>query len=191
MAMAFMARQVRLLNNTVVLGLLLVACSHSEKIKWVESENGGFKVVKGVTYFEKEKFTGIRYQCYASHDTAMVIPYRDGLQHGVARTWFDGNRLASLRYFEHGKMQGKHTGWHENGKLKFIYYFEDDLFQGNVKEWTIEGEPYRDFNYAEGHEAGLQKMWEADGRLKANYEVRNGRKYGLAGSKNCTSPNNP
>jgi antitoxin component YwqK of YwqJK toxin-antitoxin module len=187
--MVFMAQRELLLSKfffTLAIALLS-ACAPPQKAQWVEWGDEFVSSSKGVTYYRGERFTGTQYQLYPSGDTVSVVAFENGLRNGMSREWFDGGRHKSIRFYHNGKMEGEHLGWYANGQRRFVYHFSNDVFHGSVKEWAMNGNPYREFNYVDGQERGRQKMWEADGRLKANYEVRNGRKYGLAGSKNCSS----
>ncbi|MFZ6008912.1 MAG: toxin-antitoxin system YwqK family antitoxin [Bacteroidota bacterium] len=168
---------------------LWVACCREAPVAntWVNDDSGQLIHRKGVTLYHEKPFSGSAYALFPSGDTALVMHYRLGKEHGVARAWYAPNTLKECRVFVDGKKTGEHRGWYENGALKFIHHYQNDIYHGQVKEWQSDGQMYRSFNYEEGQESGLQQMWESDGRLKANYEVRNGRRYGLSGSMNCLS----
>jgi antitoxin component YwqK of YwqJK toxin-antitoxin module len=124
---------------------------------------------------------------YVNGDTASVIPYTHGKEHGTLRYYYPGGKVKALRIYKNGKKEGHHQGWYENGRLMFAYDFLNDLFEGEVKEWYADGQPFKFLHFAHGVEQGVQQIWYADGTLKSNYLIKDNRKYGLLGSKNCTN----
>jgi antitoxin component YwqK of YwqJK toxin-antitoxin module len=76
------------------------------------------------------------------------------------------------------------TYW-ENGKMRMLANYKEGVYHGRVYEWDAQGKIYRIGTYANGQEEGLQRLYYANGKIRANYEVIEGRKYGLAGTKNC------
>ena len=132
-------------------------------------------------------FSGYQFSLFSKGDTAYIIPYFEGKEEGLVKTFYPHHQLESLRFYSFGKKEGEHRGYWENGQLKFVFHFQNDLHEGNAKEWAQSGQIYRDFNYKNGQEAGIQRIWYPDGTLAANYEAKNGRNYGLTGVKNCVS----
>jgi hypothetical protein len=113
--------------------------------------------------------------------------YRDGVRHGVARSWYENGQLAYERRFREGTEVGTHRGWYYDGQLKFDYRFRDGVLEGIARDWFADGTLYKDFRYEHGYESGAQRVWYVDGTVRANYVVRNGRRYGLIGAKGCVS----
>lgn len=105
----------------------------------------------------------------------------------VVEKWYSNGQLMERRNYLDGKRNGLHEGWWPDGSQRFEYHYKNDAYEGEVKEWYENGELYRSMNYVDGQEQGLQQLWKSDGRILANYEMINGRKYGLAGVKNCKS----
>ncbi len=105
----------------------------------------------------------------------------------IVEKWYDDGQMMERRCYVEGRRNGLHEGWWPNGVKRFEYQYKDDVYEGEVVEWYENGQMYRRMQYKDGHEHGMQQMWKADGRLLANYEMKNGRKYGLAGVKNCTT----
>jgi antitoxin component YwqK of YwqJK toxin-antitoxin module len=152
--------------------------------------NQGMEILQtkeGKLYYNNQPFSGWRYELYANRDTALLVPFFQGKEQGLARQWYSNGQLREERYYEQGEKTGEHRGWWENGKQRFLYHFQHDAFEGTQQEWNEAGLLYRSTNYKAGKENGLQQMWRNDGSVVANYVVRNGRNYGLTGVKNCKS----
>lgn len=105
----------------------------------------------------------------------------------IVEKWYNDGQLMERRCYKDGRRNGLHEGWWPDGSKKFEYHYHNDAYNGEVVEWYEDGQMYRRMNYKDGHEDGRQQMWKPDGRIMANYEMKNGRKYGLAGVKNCTT----
>lgn len=78
------------------------------------------------------------------------------------------------------------TYWY-NGKMRLLANYKNGVYHGKVYEWDAGGNIYRMGTYENGQEFGLQRLYYANGKIRANYEVIKGRKYGLAGTKNCSN----
>lgn len=132
--------------------------------EWINADKHPVKKSKGVVYVDGKAFTGLLFSLYSHGDTAYVKTYM------------------------HGKLNGPAKIWYSSGQLKAQYHYKDNIFNGNVKEWFPNGRLYRSFNYIDGQEDGMQTMYWDNGKIRANYQSKNGRKYGLTGIKNCSSP---
>ena len=175
---------------------LLNSCERqkpSEKIAgnipaiFVHSSHRDLKQKEGSLYYKNQSFSGWQYELFANGDTAMIVPFYQGKEHGCARQWYPNRKLKEQRWYEAGEKTGEHLAWWENGNRRFIYHFENGVYEGNQQEWNEAGALYRNANYEKGKEKGLQQLWRYDGKLIANYVARNGRNFGLTGVKNCKS----
>jgi antitoxin component YwqK of YwqJK toxin-antitoxin module len=152
---------------------------------FINADQNNFQTKQGLTFLNQQPFSGWQYALYENGDTALLVPFYNGKESGVAKQWYPNTILKERREYEMGKKTGEHKGWWENGQLKFDYHFNNDLYDGTVKEWYADGQAFRAMNYVNGYEKGMQKIWRPDGSLHANYEARNGRNYGLTGNMHC------
>ena len=113
--------------------------------------------------------------------------YRDGVRHGVSRSWYENGQLAYERRFREGTEAGTHRGWYDDGQFKFDHHFRNGVLEGTARDWFPDGTLYKEFHYERGYESGAQRMWCVDGTVRANYVVRDGRRYGLIGAKGCVN----
>lgn len=153
----------------------------------LENTNAGLRSIKGLRYYEGVLLTGTVVSTNAEGERLEAIPYVDGRKEGYAKAWYENGVLKDERLYAEGKRKGLHLGWWPDGSMRFTYLFKDDLHEGAAYEWHLNGTLTKAFNYMNGKEVGNQKMWRADGELRANYVVKDGRRYGLMGSKPCTS----
>ena len=65
--------------------------------------------------------------------------YRNGLQHGRWKTWWDNGNLRSAIEFENAKPSGSAIHWHANGQRKTEGTFKNGKFTATAK-WGESGE---------------------------------------------------
>jgi antitoxin component YwqK of YwqJK toxin-antitoxin module len=142
----------------------------------------------GVLLQGNSPFTGIIYALQANNkDTSEIVSFKQGLEHGLWKKFYPGNKLMEKRYFSNGRKIGEYDVWWPNGAVKLIYHFKDGELDGNCRAWTDKGLLIEDMNYKSGYEDGKQEQFYDDGRVKANYVITDGRRYGLLGTKNCVN----
>lgn len=168
--------------------LALQACNDNARSIWVNLSGGDVVTKGGITYMNGKAFTGNVYSVYSNGDTAFIGTYEDGKKKGVFTEWYPNGAQKTLTHYKNGRKNGMYKGWYADGKPKFECAYKDDIYNGNVKEWFPDGQLYKDFNYVNGQEEGMQKMYWDNGKPRANYQSKNGRKYGLTGIKNCSTP---
>jgi antitoxin component YwqK of YwqJK toxin-antitoxin module len=188
-----MARLVQLLNNiftSAILVFLLGGCSSAVhpfvKGNAINSTDINLKLQNGVAYFGDKLFTGNIFSLYpGSADTAEIKGYKEGLEHGVWKKFYEHGLLKEKREFTNGKKTGEYFTWWENGKEQMHYIIKNDEYDGTCREWNRAGLLVKEMNYKKGHEEGAQRWWYDNGKIKANYVITDGRRYGLLGTKNC------
>jgi antitoxin component YwqK of YwqJK toxin-antitoxin module len=140
----------------------------------------------GLLVIDKKPFNGTLFTLFpATTDTAELMSYLDGKEHGERRKFYPQKKIREKRFFKHGQKTGEYMVWWENGNEQLHYFFEADEYEGTCKEWNVEGKLVKVMNYKKGHEEGHQQWWYDNGKVKANYVIREGRRYGLLGTKNC------
>ncbi|MBP9740354.1 MAG: hypothetical protein V9E96_11300 [Chitinophagaceae bacterium] len=194
-----MAHQEQLPTKFFVLIFLLIlwsSCSVPEKTKPIvtvdlyknllNKQDQQLTIINGIVMQQNNPFTGTLFTLYPStKDTAELIGYLNGKEHGEWKKYYASTKLKEKRYFDNGFKVGEYITWWENGQKQSNYFFEADEYQGTCKEWNKDGILSRILNYQKGHEEGEQKWWYDNGKIKANYIIKDGRRYGLLGTKNC------
>jgi antitoxin component YwqK of YwqJK toxin-antitoxin module len=181
----------------IVFLLMLQSCSESWTGTGVEAEIPAvYKLFDpehhtfhmDTLYDSGKKYSGYMYSFYPSGtDTFELISYCDGLQSGVSKKWYPGNRLMEVRSFCAGKKNGKQVSYWQNGNKRFEFTAKNDAYEGTLEEWDVNGHLYHLAHYVNGQEEGIQKLWYDNGKIRANYVIKNGKRYGLLGTKNCTN----
>ncbi|MEM0960978.1 MAG: hypothetical protein AAGK21_00395 [Bacteroidota bacterium] len=110
-----------------------------------------------------------------------------GRRHGARRVWTPAGVRVENRTYRDGRRDGLHRTWYASGALRTEQTFDADRLDGPSLAWDANGQLLRHSHYADGHESGRQRMWSSDGTLRANYVVADGRRYGLLGTKPCTT----
>ena len=188
-----------LLRNKISIGLcfLLLGCQTNETETVKEFLLFNVEKVKltmdnGLVLYEQKPFTGRIFTLFpGTTDTAELLSYLDGREHGQWKKFYPSTKTKEVRYFKNGQKTGIYNAWWENGKKQLEYAFVADEYEGVCKEWNEEGQLSRIMNYRKGQEEGIQKWWYDGGKIKANYIIKNGRRYGLLGTKNCINVSNP
>lgn len=147
---------------------------------WVESQ--------GILFLEGSPFSGWQFSLNEQGDTLFLGGYVEGRKHGKHVSAYPDGQLQDVRHYREGRQEGVVQQWHPNGQRSFEAYIVQDHYEGTVRSWYPNGERYEQFHYQDGREEGRQQRWDETGKVLANYEVRNGRRYGLSGTKNCSSP---
>lgn len=153
----------------------------------IDAQDAQLGYHRGVQYYAGQRFSGTIVRRDAQGNVLEQTPYVDGLKHGMVGAWYASGQRKHERPYVEGKREGVHQGWWADGTLRFSYTFVNDLHDGTANEWYPSGLLAEAFTYEAGKEEGSQQMWRPDGTIRANYVVKEGRRYGLIGSKPCTS----
>jgi antitoxin component YwqK of YwqJK toxin-antitoxin module len=191
MEVDFMVQQERLRNSgLMILVMFVTGCGGSHRTApgvSVDESKHKFETSGGITYMDSRIFSGYRFALYDNKDTALCVPFYEGKEEGIARSWYENRQLRDERIYTLGRKEGTHRGWWPSGERRFIYHFSHDMYEGEVTDWFANGKLFRSFHYSDGQEHGIQRQFFAEGSLQFNYEARNGRQYGLTGIKNCVN----
>lgn len=113
--------------------------------------------------------------------------YVAGLRNGWRFYYFPDGKLREARCYLKDRKTGTHLGWWPNGQLRFSKSYVAGLYHGKTQAWYSDGGLALVQNYVNGKEQGPQKFWQENGTLYANYVVKDGRRFGLIGSKPCST----
>lgn len=192
MAAAISVAPVQFLSKTfLVVCLLMAGCTSPEqRIKEVllNGSEADFQQLNGVVLLNGKPFTGTMYTLFPdTKDTARIVQYLQGKEHGTWKQFYPDGTLLDQREFDRGQKVGELVAWWENGQKKLHYHFEKDEYEGTCREWNEDGRLVQEMNYRRGHEEGPQKMLYDNGKVRSNYTVIDGRRFGLLGTKNCVN----
>lgn len=177
----------RTLLVTLALGLALVAPHAVRVVPDVEIDRAALVMHGDVIEREGRAFSGW-VVTRAGGAVVERAPVLEGRAEGwVERYYRDGSLRARGRY-AHGHREGEQRTFWPDGSLQSVRRYEADRFEGEQLAWHRGGRLAERLHYAGGREEGTQQIWEADGRLRTHYTVVEGRRYGLVGRTDCTSP---
>jgi antitoxin component YwqK of YwqJK toxin-antitoxin module len=186
--MVFMVRRELLAIN--FLFLLLISCESSkqEKFNYYNLNDIHLENNNGLAIYKGKPFSGIVYSFYPNtKDTAEVIGFNKGKEHGEWKQFFPNGKLHQQRYFNNGTKVKTLKEWWENGKIKISGSFLKGENDGEYKEWNREGRLTKEMHYTLGYEEGSQKQFYDNGKIRSNYIMKKGKRYGLLGTKNCVN----
>ncbi len=165
--------------------VLASSCTQpEEKINQVvmNSEEGNFSQLNGIVLLDGQPYTGTIYTLFPeSRDTARIVRYLVGMEHGIWKQFYPGGKRLDRREFSRGQKVGEVLSWYENGQKKLHYHFENDQYEGAGREWNEEGVLVMEKNYHAGQEEGPQHEYHDNGQERSSYVVKGGRRYGVSG----------
>jgi len=162
--------------------LVICLCHCSKTLRPVNDP--AFTIVRGLLMYKGTPFTGWQFSISRGTGTRRETPYKNGVQHGLERSWHRNGELAAQGHFENGKKSGLHRGWHPNGKDHFFATFQDGKHQGDYWRWYSNGQLFQYARYDNGKQSG-QKTWRSNGQIFMNYVVAAGQNLGFKGAKPC------
>ncbi|GEN76973.1 toxin-antitoxin system YwqK family antitoxin [Chryseobacterium hagamense] len=180
----------RELSAISLLLLSLISCNPAEQKKMIRYrlEDIRLENKNGMVFYRGRPFSGIVFSFYpGTEDTAEVIGFRKGREHGEWRKFFPGGKRSAQRFFDGGTKVKTMKEWWDNGHLKVSGSFLKGENNGEYKEWNKNGMLIRDMHYRLGYEEGSQKQFYDNGKIRSNYMMKNGKRYGLLGTKNCVN----
>jgi antitoxin component YwqK of YwqJK toxin-antitoxin module len=81
----------------------------------------------GVFLFDGQLFTGLGVQRYPEGKKRDEVPFVNGREDGIARSWHRNGRLAGETTYVRGVKHGPRREWFDDGSLKSEELFEFDL----------------------------------------------------------------
>jgi antitoxin component YwqK of YwqJK toxin-antitoxin module len=83
--------------------------------------------VNGMFLLGGQPFTGLGVQRFPDGSKRDEVPFVDGREHGVARSWYRDGRLAGETTYVRGVKHGPRREWFEDGSLRSEELIEFDL----------------------------------------------------------------
>lgn len=93
----------------------------------------------GRMLLDGQLFSGVAVERWPSGAPVSEIPFLQGLQHGVMRSWYsDGSKWSETDY-RNGCVVGMHREWHENGALRLEEEIQEKGRRTRVARWDEDG----------------------------------------------------
>lgn len=93
------------------------------------------------------------------------IEYKEGVAHGVSRSYFRDGSLYYEYNNEDGEKTGLHTQYYPNGAVEYYVYYSDNDFEGRYLNYSPKGDLNSDQYYTDGNQHGWNHFHNNDGRL--------------------------
>lgn len=116
-------------------------------------------------------------------NTENINRFRDGLKHGLWKTFFDNGKLKTEENYYYGKKDGYFKEYDSNGNLIYIKKFFKDIEIEDAPElasYEVKTDYYKNGkykiiqSYKNGIPDGIRKEFNQDGSLKKSYTYKNG-----------------
>lgn len=182
--------ELRELSVISILLFTLLSCGSSDKerMKYYNLDDIHLENKNGIILLNNQPFSGVVYSMFSNtKDTAEIVTFYKGKEHGEWKKFYPNGRLAGRRFFENGTKVKTLKEWWENGNIKISGSFSEGENNGEYREWNRNGRLVRDMHYKLGYEEGSQKQFYDNGKIRSNYFVKQSKRYGLLGTKNCVN----
>lgn len=124
-----------------------------DKVAEVEFHaNGQPKIHKR---FERDVLQGESWCYYEDGKSWSLNNYKDGLWHGVYKTWYANGQLHQLGNYLNGKRTGEWITYYPNGSVDTQGYYLDDKKAGVWTSFNQQGVKMREQNYVAGSSDSL------------------------------------
>lgn len=154
-------------------------------------DNGDLEVDCGM---RRSKRHGTEYRLDIPGKLLSAIPYRNGLEHGLARQWSDDGRLIGSYRMRHGT--GVDLWWQETWtKPRRVYLAEVHFMLKGWRhgfEWWLnedEASVYQERHWMDGELHGIEREWHNSGKLRPGFprfHVRGRRVTRRAYERRCS-----
>ena len=102
--------------------------------------------------------------------------YKEGVQHGPWKKWYDDGKPFFVATCEEGKLEGVYKEWHENGQLARECTYKQGKVDGVEKLWYENGNLMCEYNCKEDRFDGVQREYNEDGKLQKELNYVNGKR---------------
>lgn len=93
------------------------------------------------------------------------IPYKNGLQEGIRKDYYNNGNLRGEIPFKHGKTEGVVKAYHESGNLKYEATHKNGKIEGIAKSYYDNGNLERETPVKNGKSDGIAKSYMPNGKL--------------------------
>ena len=117
----------------------------------------------GLTTTARVMSTTIQQSFYRSGQLRERVPWKNGMRHGVVRTWHKNGTLATEEPFQTSLLHGVCRQWDEKGRLLGKYKMVHG--SGIQRTWHDNGQIQMEISTVFGEFCGRSRMWLSDGTL--------------------------
>lgn len=166
------------MKTILLLQLLLIILPFSliaQEVSFEAVENiNGITVIKGT----KEPFTGKTVAFYPDGKKSLEIEYRNGIESGTNRSWYNDGKIMNETQIDSGKINGYWIDYYPNGVKENEVIYENDFMNGPCTRRYDNGNVKETGRYSHCREEGLWIYYWENGAKKAQGEYRESIKTG-------------
>lgn len=135
--------------------------------------------------YDKKPFTGAVYQRASTGRFLQLTFLWRGKRHGADIQWFGNGRRSIERHYRNGLEVGTHKAWYQDGSVKSLKVFADGVAHGKFYDWHSNGRLAQFVIYEHGREVAA-KSWTAGGKPFYNYVWNDHAPIGVQGDRFCS-----
>ncbi|MCC5907024.1 MAG: toxin-antitoxin system YwqK family antitoxin [Balneolaceae bacterium] len=108
---------------------------------------------------------GVGYSRYATGQTRINVPFRQGVPHGKIEYFFENGQLMMRGNLKDGVYAGIREWYYENGQLRWIEFYNDGYEDGLWEGYYENGQLSWKGTYKDGEKEGLWEEYHENGKL--------------------------
>lgn len=148
----------------ILLTGLLFSCGYSQEVTMdAVEEINGLTCLKG----SHEPFTGKTVAFHTNGKKSLEIEYRNGVESGTNRTWYNTGQLMNETQIDSGKIHGLWIDYFPDGKKQNEVTYETDYMNGPCTRWYENGQIKESGSYVHCREEGEWTYYWPNGKRKA------------------------
>ncbi len=148
--------------NLLILSVVILGCTNTPVPN--EPEVHRIEYVDSLVQYNEELGGRERY----------VGMMKDSLQEGLWVTIYPNGMIASISFYEKGKLNGPLTSFWENGQMSFYCELKDGIEHGKVYSWHSNGKLSQSYGFTDGKEDGVYETFDEEGNLISSREYKDG-----------------
>jgi len=127
----------------------------------------------------KEPITGIfKEKQFDSDAIRLMIPYKNGKEDGVLKSYYPSGELNSEMPYENGGKEGIQKDYYKSGKLKTTTTYKSNMLNGTQK-WYYESKQLKaEYTFKDDIGVGIVKAYYENGKLYAEVHFKGGNLKG-------------
>ena len=108
--------------------VFFIGCNPNNQLV-VHEESKGFDGFSKQTTYKGEVFSGIVFNTNENKDTILIGEYKNGLKHGVWKTFYPNGSLKERRFYKRGLKVGLYEGFYNESLTQRFSGFIDRAFK--------------------------------------------------------------
>lgn len=148
----------------LVITIALTTFGYAQEVSFDGVEiKDGITVISGTAI----PFTGQTVGFYPDGKKCIAIEYRNGIESGTNRTWYNDGTIFNETEIDSGKIHGKWIDYYPDGKKQNEVTYEKDYMNGPCTRWYANGQVSEQGNYHHCREEGEWIYFWENGQVKA------------------------